>query len=300
MSTVFTEMLEQSRRIDGVGAKYVGVALMVASMEQAPQATLPADDGEIAALIDLSVESWEKIKQKVLSGDWELAGGRWVNKSLHTYIGAQRKKPEKEKVARTPGSTGSISFDPSTASFIGADEKRKTAWQKLHPAADIEILLAGLANWLLDNPKEMQKTRNFAKRITNWIKRERVTNPAPMLKDPIKESGPVFMAFWAAYHPARQINFTRAASVWKALGLDDGAEQVMDGLRRWHESREWQDKGGEFVPSPDKWLLAKRWLDSPAAHKQSAVIKDRSGRVVGHDRSTTGRDYGQFGSFGAR
>lgn len=278
---------------------------MVAAMDQTPPASLPGDDGEIAALIGLSLEHWLPVKAKVLAREWSMMGGRWHNRALINYITAPQSKKKTGEATATATATastaiGAISFVPATASFEGVDAKRKAAWQRLHPAADIDILLAGLANWLLDHPKEMAKTRNFAKRITNWVKKERVINPTPTLKDPIKESGPVFMAFWAAYHPARQINFTRAASIWKSNDLDGNADQIMDGLKRWMETKEWQDQNGEFVPAPDKWLLAKRWLDSPAAFKQSAIIKDRSGRVVGIDRSLTERDYGSFGSFSAR
>jgi hypothetical protein len=300
MKTVFTEIIDQTKQIGGVGARYVGTALMVASLDQIPPATLPADDDAISALIDLDLVQWLKIKQMVLTGAWGMMNGRWVNKPLQGHLRMPLLKPKKTSVAPAGEAAGAIRFNPALACFEGVDAKRKIAWQKLHPAADIDILLAECANWLLDNPTDLAKTRNFSKRITNWVKRARVINPAPMLKDPIKESGPHFLSFWAAYHPARQINFTRAASVWKSLDLDREVETVMAGLGRWLESKDWREKDGEFVPSPDKWLLAKRWLDAPAAFKQTAIIRDRSGRVVAHDRSMTERDYGEFGAFSVR
>lgn len=300
MKTVFTEIIDQTKQIGGVGARYVGTALMVASLDQIPPATLPVDDDAICALIDLDLSQWLKIKQIVLGREWGMKSGRWANKSLRRHILVPAPKLKKAGEASSGEAAGAIRFNPALACFEGVDAKRKCAWQKLHPAADIDILLAECANWLLDNPADLAKTRNFSKRITNWVKRARVINPAPMLKDPIKESGPHFLLFWATYHPARQINFTRAASVWKSLDLDREVETVMAGLGRWLESKDWQEKDGEFVPSPDKWLLAKRWLDAPAAFKQSAIIRDRSGRVVAHDRSMTERDYGDFGAFSAR
>lgn len=298
MKTVFREILDLSRQAPSEGLRFGAVTLMVSAMDQKPAATLPADDVSLASILGLPEQKWESIKARLLDPvfGWEQVGDRWVNR----YLKALTEKQRAPKPANPKPSASKITFNAATAKFDGITDKRRAAWQTLHPTADLDIMLAGCANWLLDHPADLAKTRDFSKRITNWIKRERVRNPAPQLKDPVKESGEHFMAFWGAYHPSRRINFTRAASTWKALDLDREVEAVMAGLQRWINSRDWHEKNGEFVPSPDKWLLAKRWLDSPAPYQQTAILRDRAGRVVGHDRSMKDLDHGKAGAIRAR
>jgi len=40
---------------------------------------------------------------------------------------------------------------------------------------------------------------------------------------------------------------------------------VLEGLRRWIASEEWQQDGGKFIPSPVTFLRDRRWKDYPAA-----------------------------------
>jgi len=290
MKTIFAEMLEQARGIEGVGAKYAGVALMVAAMEQKPPGTLPLADAEIAALIEMSEENWRKIRQKVFAHEWLIRADRWMNKGLTAYIESVETGQQKNSALR-----GGISFDASTAEFIGITETHKKKWKELGLTVDIGAELASAGVWLLDNPDKLAKTKAFGSFLRNWFQKSAARAHLTVLKDPVNESGPAFMRFWAAYHPRRQINFSRAASAWKSMQLDPSAEVVMEGLFRWLESKDWKQNDGEFVPSPDKWLMASRWLDLPIKF-QIEGIKNRQGQVVSSHYGEVDRDYGQIGT----
>lgn len=295
MKTVFTDMLEQARHIEGVGAKYVGVALMVAAMDQKPAGTLPASDEAIAALIGLAPERWESIKKRVLAHGWVMKQGRWANKDLSAYV--------EDGTAPLTGdgkraSAGVIKFNEAEARFDGITPKRMAAWQQINPLADLEFQLHIAAVHLLDNPKKLASTRNFAKYITNWMKKSVLLGKLQVkpLADPVKESSEAFKEFWSAYHERRRVNFSNAAAVWMAAGLDGRAVEVMAGLERWNKSQDWMVSDGEFVPAPDRWLQKLCWLDSPAPYKVS-LVKDRTGRVMTYEHGQVERDYGPIGSF---
>lgn len=293
MKTVFGEMLEQAGCIEGVGAKYVGVALMVAAMDQKPVGTLPVSDDEIAGLIGLAPERWEPIKKRILAHGWVMRQGRWVNKDLAAYAGAVE-SPGGEKSA----AAGAITFNQAEARFEGVTPKRMQVWQEINPAADLEFQLHIAAIHLLDNPKKLSATKNFARFITNWLKKSVLLGKHQVkpLADPIKDSSPEFKEFWGAYHERRRINFSHAAAIWMAAGLDGKAAEVMAGLERWKKSQDWMTNDGEFVPAPDKWLQKLCWLDAPAPHKVS-LVRDRSGRAITHEHGNVERDYGHTGSF---
>lgn len=106
----------------------------------------------------------------------------------------------------------------------------------------------------------------------------------------------LFMAFWGAYHQRKRVNFAQTREMWKTLDLDGQAKEVMEGLERWNKSMDWHTSEGQWIPSPDKWLEKKRWLDEPAPFKVS-LVKDRAGRAVTHEHGDVDRDYGANGSF---
>lgn len=105
-----------------------------------------------------------------------------------------------------------------------------------------------------------------------------------------------FMAFWEAYHPRKRVNFAQSRDMWKSLDLDGQDKEVMEGLDRWNKSMDWHNNDGQWIPSPDKWLEKKRWMDHPAPYKVG-LVKDRAGRSVTHEHGDLQRDYGPNGSF---
>lgn len=293
MKTVFTEILEQAGCVDGIGAKYVGVALMVAAMDQNPVGTLPVSDDEIADLIGLAPERWEPIKKRVFAHGWAMTRGRWVNKDLAAYAASI----EPVEAKKAPAASA-ITFNEAKARFEGVTPKRMQAWQQINPAADLDYQLHIAAVHLLDNPKKITGTKNFAKFITNWMKKSVLfgRDQVKPLPDPIRDSSPLFKEFWAAYHERRHINFSHAAAIWMASGLDDKAAEVMAGLERWKKSQDWMTNNGEFVTAPDKWLQKSCWLDSPAPYRVT-LVRDRSGRAIAHEHGNVERDYGRNGTF---
>lgn len=282
MKTVFREILEQTQKIEGVGTKFVGTAIMVASMEQRPPGTLPDNDVAIAGMIGLDLDKWIRVKDKILIDKWMKDGARWVNVAL---------LPRQVK-------TQPITFNLSELRFDGITEKHRAAWQTINPCAELDYQLHLAAVYLLDHPRKVASTRNFSSYITKWMKASiqwgrRQVRP---LDNPEEESSEKFNVFWLAYSDRRKTQYGHAAAIWKANGLDRHADAIMAGLERWKRSMDWAANNGEFIPAPDKWLLGKRWLDIPAAH-QVQLIKDRSGRVIAHDPGDVERNYGQIGAF---
>lgn len=90
-------------------------------------------------------------------------------------------------------------------------------------------------------------------------------------KSPKGESGS-FVLFWEAY--PRKINRGRAWRAWKDLDPDNKLEStILSAVREQIGSAQWQQEGGRFIPSPDKWLADRRWEDklvpAPPGEKRS-------------------------------
>ena len=299
MKTVFAEILEQARSIQGVETRYSGIALMVASMAQTPPATLPNDDEALADIVGLSLERWLRVKPGALANLWSMdQSGRLKNGELAKYVGGSKKK-------REPGTHAppAVIFDRDTLQFQGVTEEKRKALKAILLAdnsperfgdldAYLDRQLMELANWLIDNPKKYNP-HGLNQRITNWIKRSR-TIIAPS-ENPIRDATPACLAFWKAYHPARKIRFSNLVGVWNTRGLDAQADAIMEGLSRWMKSADWKKDDGKYVPAPDRWVEELRWLDSPAEYKVG-VIRNYSGRVVDHERGEVERDYGKAGA----
>lgn len=113
---------------------------------------------------------------------------------------------------------------------------------------------------------------------------------APAPADP----GDQFTAFWEAYHQRKRTNFVEAAATWRAMGLDDEAEAVMEGLERWKKSQDWWQDDGRWIPTPDNFLKKRRWLDAPAPFK---AFLTRCGKTLTHHHGDVPRDYGKNGPF---
>lgn len=106
-----------------------------------------------------------------------------------------------------------------------------------------------------------------------------VPGPVP---EPTKESlgagaparvtySPGFEIFWGEWNNdiSKGRGSKKAAyDAWKAIGLDrSGAaetqQELIEGLRCWKGSAEWQKEGGRFIPHAQRWLKERRWEDDP-------------------------------------
>ena len=68
-----------------------------------------------------------------------------------------------------------------------------------------------------------------------------------------------FEAFWNLY-PVK-IGKSAAKKVWDTL--DPDAREVLEGLQRWLDSRQWKQDDGRFIPRAAKFLSEKHYLEFP-------------------------------------
>jgi hypothetical protein len=81
-----------------------------------------------------------------------------------------------------------------------------------------------------------------------------------------------FAEFYKAY-PNKK-NRKKAEAAWKKLNPDKTLQaEIMAGLARAKQSRDWQKDGGQYIPHPATWLNGRRWEDDvePAALPKNPV-----------------------------
>lgn len=106
---------------------------------------------------------------------------------------------------------------------------------------------AALANEESNKNKKKKKTKN---KLKNKSK-----DKCP-LKD---EAEATFDDFWKEY--PKKIGRLQALEVWKAESFNE--EEVMEGLKRWKDSKQWEQEDGRFIPRAWRWLKEKHYLDHP-------------------------------------
>lgn len=75
---------------------------------------------------------------------------------------------------------------------------------------------------------------------------------------------PKFAGFVRSY--PRQTDVAGAWQVWSALGIEDDpvlCEKIANGLARWKRSIEWQQLGGEAIPTAAHFLMQEKWHAVP-------------------------------------
>lgn len=113
------------------------------------------------------------------------------------------------------------------------------------------------------------------------IKREKQKPPLPpegelALSEPAAEG--LFASFWKVY--PRKTDKAKAQKSWDKLRPDQPLfEQIMAGLARHCESRDWLKDDGQFIPHPTTWLNGKRWEDEvkPAGNVHHLPASRHSG-----------------------
>ncbi len=82
-----------------------------------------------------------------------------------------------------------------------------------------------------------------------------------------------FEKFWEAY--PRKTARPDAEKEWAKLHLSNGDfEHLMDALERFRTSPKWQERDGEFIPYPAKWLKQRRFDDDltiPVREKRMVI-----------------------------
>lgn len=126
---------------------------------------------------------------------------------------------------------------------------------------------------------EPQRINRNGKPATNNTYKENNTDGIILTDTPPTPQGDVcrFDDFWDLY-PAggRKVAKKQCAEKWKRGNLDNIADEVLNGLRRWIISEDWEKENGRFIPAPIVWLNQQRWGATPKAGKNAlydALVK---------------------------
>lgn len=84
-----------------------------------------------------------------------------------------------------------------------------------------------------------------------------------------------FIRFWEAY--PRKIEKKTAVEAWNLIDPDeDMTANIIAGLERWKQSKQWTDDNGQYIPYPASFLSKERWNDEcqPAIVKKVPAVKN--------------------------
>jgi uncharacterized protein YdaU (DUF1376 family) len=90
---------------------------------------------------------------------------------------------------------------------------------------------------------------------------------------------PEVLVFWEAY-PATGRNRSsvkECVSAWKTQKCGALADAIMDGLRAWIASVEWENEGGKYVPGAHRFLSKRKW-ETPPISANGSHVKDATQR----------------------
>ncbi|OHX37848.1 hypothetical protein BJL95_04550 [Methylomonas sp. LWB] len=98
-------------------------------------------------------------------------------------------------------------------------------------------------------------TNTLTKTLTKNIRNKKIENS--------------FVEFYIAY-PGKRKNRTNAKNAWDKLNpSEELIREIMSGLDRAKQSRDWLNDEGQYIPAPAVWLNKRRWEDeinsSPSA-----------------------------------
>jgi hypothetical protein len=118
------------------------------------------------------------------------------------------------------------------------------------------------------------------------------TSPSDLLQ-------PEFVEFWEAYPAARRINQQAAWRAWQRVNRDmSQTTAILEALPRWVACDQWQDEGGRYAVSPERFLLDKLYMRDPPPPRP-APSRRSGGRDTSRDpqrdreaEEMLGRKYG--------
>ena len=74
-----------------------------------------------------------------------------------------------------------------------------------------------------------------------------------------------FTAFWTSY--PRRVGKFQAQKIWKRIQAQIRIDEVLAGIERWKETKQWQDP--DYIPYPATFLNQRRWEDKPLAARKT-------------------------------
>lgn len=86
---------------------------------------------------------------------------------------------------------------------------------------------------------------------------------------------------FAAIYPPHRLNYTKQAKTWwlQNAKTDATVDQILDGVRRWAQSQQWQDGA---VPNCGKFLSGEVWKSPapPRARSRQEALEENNRRVT--------------------
>jgi len=138
----------------------------------------------------------------------------------------------------------------------GAESKPQFAESKPHGAGAIPETITEIINRDYKDilaHDEQPHTANNSDEID-----EQQNRPRPPFKT--KRDELLFDLFWKAYPKKKSKG--QAERAWAKLRPDDELfQQIMSGLEKAKQSRDWKKNDGQFIPYPATWLNSKGWED---------------------------------------
>jgi hypothetical protein len=69
-----------------------------------------------------------------------------------------------------------------------------------------------------------------------------------------------FEIFWKEY--PKHVKKIVAFSEWEKIDTSNGTiQKIMNGLKDWKNSQQWNDSDGKYIPDPERFLKNRRWED---------------------------------------
>lgn len=78
-----------------------------------------------------------------------------------------------------------------------------------------------------------------------------------------KEYTDEFETFWSLYPRKEGKGKAFDAFEWATNDMGVSLDAILDGVRKYKKTAQWNESNGKFIPHPVTWLNQKRWEDSP-------------------------------------
>jgi len=123
--------------------------------------------------------------------------------------------------------------------------------------------------------KTLKNPNGFPKTLNKGEGKGKDKDITPLSTD--VDSSP-FEKFWSVY-PKKVAKQAAVKAFVKLNPSEATLNEILAGVRKWVETKQWQNDGGEFIPNPATFLNGRRWEDE---------IPER-GETSGADESEVGR-----------
>ena len=99
----------------------------------------------------------------------------------------------------------------------------------------------------------------------------------------------LFNEFWTSY--PKKVSKKKALEIWlkKIKPSDELFKVIMQSLKQYKQSEQWQKDGGKYIPYPTTWLNGERWNDEIKTTDQSPQDKQDTGEGKPHVKNSNKR-----------